>query len=355
MVVPGREGFALRRLAGEMSDSPVTVLGPGAYKLRIPTEFAVGDVNLYAFEEPVRTLVDTGTGTASARSALHDRLRTIGWRIEQIERVVISHFHVDHYGMAGQIQQESGCEVWAHRRTAMALNQFEQHIEESSRWFERYYLESGVSADEARLLRLHREQIRDYAGPATVTQALEGGEELPLGGEPAQVIFAPGHASSLLVFHLPRRKWLLASDHVLEFITPNPCLEAPLVAGERKPRCLVEYLDSLRRLKGLQPQWILPGHGNNFHNLPQRLAQIERHIDRRSRRILTLLDTPKTRHELAVELFGRFGGWDAYLTLSEITGHLERLELEGRIVRATCDGVDLYRRQPAADETLPRE
>ncbi|MCA9519667.1 MAG: hypothetical protein KC609_01785, partial [Myxococcales bacterium] len=158
-----------------------------------------------------------------------------------------------------------------------------------------------------------------------------------------------------VMLYLAGRKWLLASDHILEFVTPNPCLEAPLVGEPEKPRSLLDYRASLARLKGLQPSWILPGHGNNFHNLPRRIEQIERHLDRRSRRILALLGEPMNRQQLAIALFGRFGGWDAYLTLSEIAGHLEWLEHEGRAGRRSRDGVELYRQLAPAEETLPND
>ena len=158
------------------------------------------------------------------------------------------------------------------------------------------------------------------------------------------MLHRPGHSPSDTVFLDEQRRVLIAADHLLAHISSNPIVTRPLGAegdytGPR-PHALVTYLDSLRKTRAMELDLVLPGHGPP---LTDHAAVVDSRIRlhaRRAERIHALLSTEAlTAYEMASQLWGNIAVTQAYLTLSEVLGHLDVLIDEGRVREREDDGV----------------
>jgi glyoxylase-like metal-dependent hydrolase (beta-lactamase superfamily II) len=156
---------------------------------------------------------------------------------------------------------------------------------------------------------------------------LQAGEEIPLGAGTARVVHAPGHADHQIMLHDEERKILFAADHVLLKITPN-------VGSwpESEPNPLARYLKSIRNVRDLPADVVLPGHGPLFHDLSGRIDELLQHHEERLELMRReIAGAPKTPFEVSRKVF-RYGLslYERCFALAETLAHLEHLELEGR-------------------------
>jgi glyoxylase-like metal-dependent hydrolase (beta-lactamase superfamily II) len=207
----------------------------------------------------------------------------------------------------------------------------------------RLMAEHGVPEDVRLALRAVSSAYRGWGGAAHVTRPLEDGGELRLRDRTLRVLHRPGHSPSDVVLHDVERRILLGADHLLGHISSNPLLTRPLGQGPGAPRphALETYLESLGRTAAMQDvDLVLTGHGDPVTDPAGLVAERLRAHERRAERIHGLLaDGPRTAHELAHAMWGAVAVTQAFLTLSEVLGHLDLLVRDGRAVEAREDGV----------------
>jgi glyoxylase-like metal-dependent hydrolase (beta-lactamase superfamily II) len=316
----------------------------GIHRLAIPTPFMVGRVNAYLIEDSPLTLVDSGPNSAKALDELERALQAHGRRVEDIELLVVTHQHIDHFGLASILARRSGAEVAALEALAPWLEQFGRETDLEDRFAERLMLRHGIPAEVATALRSVSASFRGWGAPVHVTMPLSDGGELALRDRTLRVLHRPGHSPSDTVFLDERRRMLLAADHLIAHISSNPLLARPLGApadydGPR-PQALVTYIESLRRTSELSLELTLSGHGRT---IPDHVALIEERFRmhrRRAERIRRLIEgESRSAHEIAQELWGNVAVTQAYLTLSEVLGHMDLLLGEGRAAEQEDAGV----------------
>jgi glyoxylase-like metal-dependent hydrolase (beta-lactamase superfamily II) len=163
---------------------------------------------------------------------------------------------------------------------------------------------------------------------------------MELGARTFQVLHRPGHSPSDTLFWDEQRQILIGGDHLLASISSNPLISRPLDDGAnsaparpRRPRALVQYLESMRATREMPAELVLSGHGPPIVEHAALIDERLRMHQRRARKIRRLLDKgPLTAYELAVEMWGNVAVTQAYLTLSEVLGHLDVLALAGEVV-----------------------
>jgi glyoxylase-like metal-dependent hydrolase (beta-lactamase superfamily II) len=311
--------------------------------LPIPTPFAVGRVNCYLIEDDPLTLVDTGPNSGKALDALEKALAGHGRRIEDLQRIVITHQHIDHTGLVGILADRSGAEVAALDLLAPVLEEFGAHAERDDELAEALMLRNGIPRDVVTALRAVSRSFRGWGGAATVTRRLADGEPLEFAGRTLRALHRPGHSPSDTVFLDEADGTLLAGDHLLHHISSNPLISRQLGGksgepGSGRPRALLTYLASLRETREMELSRVLPGHGEAFSD---HVALIDERFEfhrRRAEKIYVLIaERARTGYELAQALFGDIAVTQAYLTLSEVLGHVDLLLNEGRVREAEDD------------------
>jgi glyoxylase-like metal-dependent hydrolase (beta-lactamase superfamily II) len=176
--------------------------------------------------------------------------------------------------------------------------------------------------------------------PARVKPLTEG-EQLRAGKLKLDVLHLPGHTPGLVCLWDAEHRLLFADDHLLARTSPNPFLE--LVDERTTRRALVQYLHSIGRVRALDVEWVLPGHGAPFQGHRAAIDSLRRFYVRRQEKLLETLEAgPRTPVELSNALFGPQEGARLYLTLSEVVGNLEVLEDERRVRRVTDGPIDRW-------------
>jgi glyoxylase-like metal-dependent hydrolase (beta-lactamase superfamily II) len=324
----------------------------GIVRLAIPTPFQVGRVNAYLIEDSPLTLIDSGPNSAKALDELEQALAARGHAIEDIELLVITHQHMDHFGLASILARRSGAEVAALDRLAPFLAGYGRETDLDDRFAEQTMLRHGIPPEIVTALRAVSAGFRAWGSRVEVTRPLADGSELALRDRTLRVLHRPGHSPSDTVFLDDRSEIggpsvLLAAVHLIAHISSNPLLARPLGARADyesppapRPQALIAYLASLERTRAMELSLVLPGHGRPITDHVSLIDERFRLHRRRAEKIHGLIASqPRTAHEIAQELWGNVAVTQAYLTLSEVLGHVDLLLEDGRVVERERDGV----------------
>ena len=200
-------------------------------------------------------LVDCGWNTDSAYRALEEGMREHGSHPSEIQRLIITHIHPDHYGMAGRLKQLSSCDVAVHEKDAEVITT-------------RYFAPRALTEEMQRFMELNgvppsatpqmsQGSIGMLGNVAAVPPdtELKGGEAFKVGDFDFEVIWTPGHSPGHICLYEPNRKILLTGDHILPTITPNVSIHAQTHGSP-----LGDYMRSLEALVDLDVQLVLPAH-----------------------------------------------------------------------------------------------
>jgi glyoxylase-like metal-dependent hydrolase (beta-lactamase superfamily II) len=322
----------------------------GIHLISLPTPFAVGRVNCWLIEDEPLTLLDTGPNSGKALDELERALERLGRRVEDLELIVISHQHMDHLGLASILARRSGAQVAALDALAPWLADFSGSMDADDAFGEAVMARHGVP-DELRLaLRSVSQAFRAWGARVDVTRPLADGAALQLRDRTLHVHHRPGHSPSDMVLHDAQRGILLAADHLIRHISSNPLVSRPLDGGrtDQRPQALVTYLESLRRTQSMDDvDLVLTGHGDPVADHAELIDERFRMHERRARKIERLLAAqPLSAHEIAHELWGNVAVTQAYLTISEVLGHVDLLLNAGSVVEEQgTDGVVRFRRE----------
>ena len=320
----------------------------GIHRLAIPTPFMVGRVNAYLIEDSPLTLVDSGPNSAKALDELEQALAARGHAVEDLELLVITHQHIDHFGLASILARRSGAQVAALDRVAPFLAGYGKLADLDDQFAQQLMLRHGIPPEIVTALRAVSAGFRAWGSAVEVTMPLADGSQLELAERKLQVLHRPGHSPSDTVFWDEERSILLAADHLIAHISSNPLLARPLeedgADDAPRPQALLTYIDSLERTREMDAAIVLPGHGRPITDHVALIDERFRLHRRRAQKIARLIASqPRTAHEIAQELWGNVAVTQAYLTLSEVLGHIDLLLRDGTVVEEQDDGVSRFR------------
>jgi glyoxylase-like metal-dependent hydrolase (beta-lactamase superfamily II) len=278
-------------------------------------------------------LLDCGWNTDSAYAALEEGMKEHGSHPTEIQRLVVTHVHPDHYGMAGRLKQLSSCEVLLHEKDAELIGQ-------------RYFAPQGLAHDQGHFMETHgvpkiespqmargsMNMLNRVAAVPADTQ-LKGGEVIKVGDFDFEVIWTPGHSPGHVCLFERNRKILLTGDHILPTITPNVSINMQTHGSP-----LGDYIRSLDKLKGLDVKYALPAHEFDVKDLQKRIIEIEDHHKHRLDEMVSSVDSGgSTAWEVAGRVqwaTGMLADFEPHVQRSavgETIAHLEYLFEVGRL------------------------
>ncbi len=313
--------------------------------LAIPTPFYVGDVNVYLIKEEPLTLIDVGPKTDEAANALREKLQRHGVLLEDIRRIVLTHAHEDHCGLAKQVRDNAkNAEILVHNwETGHLFGRLarDEHQNLMTR--------AGVP------LGVFRKIQAIYKDVSLLTDALEEGEfselkdemQLEFASGTLKVLHTPGHTPGSCSFVREANRTLICGDCVLKRITPNPIISPDPIDPTRRFKSLAEYLISLARIKSYSPTLVYGGHGEPIYDFDEIFHRYIRAIDDRQKRIIDLIDkNGVTAWDVAQKLFPNAIGKDihGFLAISEAVAHLDYAESEAKIAVELKEGIEFYRK-----------
>jgi glyoxylase-like metal-dependent hydrolase (beta-lactamase superfamily II) len=311
----------------------------GVRLLALPTPFSVGRINAYLIEDDPLTLIDAGPNSAATLDALDTELASLGHRIEDLGLIVITHQHMDHFGLVDVLARRSGAEVAALDVLAPWLESFPDSVDADDAYAEAIMAAHGVPADTRSVLRAVAAVFHGWGAPCAVSSPLRDGEQLTLRDRSLTIHHRPGHSPSDTVLLDEQRRMLFAGDHLLGHISSNPVITRPLSGPEQpRPRALLTYIESMRRTRDMRLDLVLPGHGEP---IPDHRELIDRRLamhDRRAERIGELIaERTRSAYDIAHELWGNVAVTQAFLTISEVLGHVDLLLRDGTVREVQAD------------------
>jgi glyoxylase-like metal-dependent hydrolase (beta-lactamase superfamily II) len=342
---------AVRVAEAVMVGVEVAEVADGVHRLALPLGIhGVPTVSAYLLRgDDADTLVDCGIaagvdggdpgpdGTAAVAAAL----TAAGSSLERLARLVVTHAHIDHFGLAGEVVRRSGGELWMHRRTDLDLAKYAEPDDAIDRRM-LMLADHGLYGPE---LTQSSEGLRDWLpvmpSVGRPSRLLDGGELFTAAGRTWEVIHTPGHSPGHVCLWNADERLLCSGDHLLQVVSPPVTFERGF-----EPDPMGSYLESLDRVRDLVPELVLPGHGAPFRDGARRAEAIAAGKRRRLTQVRELVgDRPRTVAELTVDLFGaaQLTGSQRHFVTAEILAYLAYHEVRGDVRRTRRpDGVFLW-------------
>ncbi|MBD7944607.1 MBL fold metallo-hydrolase [Psychrobacillus sp. Sa2BUA9] len=309
------------------------------HKIIIPTPFAVGDVNAYLIKGDILTLVDAGPKTEQALSALENGICEAGYQLSDIEQVILTHHHPDH---SGCIDAFKNAQILGHAYNQVWLEKNHSFLTYHDEFYYKCLVEEGVPEHYLKWIEKMKRPL-NYIGNRSLDTILNEGDVIP-GHPKLQVLETLGHAQSHISLWEEETGVLIGGDLIIDKISSNPLIEPPLDKNAPRPKSMLQYNESLKRVQALEVHKVFSGHGNEVYDVSELISS--RLIKQRERalKVLEMMSNgEKTIFELTQQLFPKVYEKELGLTLSETIGQIDYLLDEGLILeKQTDEGILLY-------------
>jgi glyoxylase-like metal-dependent hydrolase (beta-lactamase superfamily II) len=313
----------------------------GITQVKVPLPFPLRWVNGYLIRGMNGyTVVDPGLHTAEAEACWDAALKERGLRYEAIERIVLTHHHPDHYGLAGWMQEKSGAPVLM---SSLGLKQAQLLWGEGTPMTAALavtFREHGMDEELCTAIAAHMDGFVPQVSPQPAITLLEPGETVLLGDTSYEAIHTPGHAAGHLMFYNAEERRLFCGDHVLPQISPNISW---MPGVEDDP--LASFLRSLQEAEQLEVERAYPGHREPFAGFAERVRELQAHHAQRLRHMLGFLREPQSAYAVCRAVFGdRLSLHQLRFAMAETLAHLVYLQRDGQAVcERSAQGVALFR------------
>jgi glyoxylase-like metal-dependent hydrolase (beta-lactamase superfamily II) len=326
-----------------MTTTAVPELLGGVTRVPLPVGLNnIETVNSYVLADGDRvTLVDCGVWRPDSDDdgmpALERGLNAAGFAVRDISRLVVTHAHIDHYGLAGRIMEITGAELWMHGFTDLDCEKY-RHPDTAMARRRDTYEDHGVPEPERIALAEGLGRWMPYLHSVVeASTRLRGGERIVIGGRDWDVLHTPGHSLGHVCLASAAERVVCSGDHLLPGVTPPVTFERGFDADP-----LRSYLASLQKVADVDPDLVLPGHGSPFRGGRRRIEAILRTKTRRLESVRRMIEQrPSTVTEIADALVAKaILGFHRNLALSETLANIAYLRWSGLVERRTRpDGV----------------
>jgi glyoxylase-like metal-dependent hydrolase (beta-lactamase superfamily II) len=311
---------------------PVEQVRPGLWSVPVPIpNNPLRYVLVYAFETARGPyLIDAGWNTDDAYDSLVSGLDVAGFAIGDVQGVLVTHIHPDHYGLAGRIREASGAWVGLHPADAgLIAARYDEPgdlIEKIGAMLRR----DGAPPEEVDNLRTASMPVRPWVTTAIPDILIQDGDKPEVPGWDLAAIWTPGHSPGHLCFWEGGNRLMLSGDHVLPRITPNISFHPQ--AG---PNPLGDYLFSLDKVGAYDAEEVLPAHEYRFDDLEKRVRELKAHHQTRFDEVITAISKGHTTvWAIAGQMtwnkpWDQIVGWTRRAAAGETLAHLRYLETLG--------------------------
>jgi glyoxylase-like metal-dependent hydrolase (beta-lactamase superfamily II) len=318
-----------------------------AVAIPFPNDSHLISANVYAIGNGPVTLIDTGPKVPGILSFLRKELQKNGIKLSDIERIIITHGHIDHFGLAVSIQKAVGYPVECFIHTEDSYKLSKKHIEEEM-WnpeTENFMARAGLPQKEIEAVRKRFAFFRTICDPLEKVSNIGDGDSFLVNGNHFEIIHTPGHTAGSCCIYESNSKVLFSGDNIIKHITPNPLVELKRsLLKDPTYQSLKAYLSSLEKLSQLDVRFVFTGHGDYIDDLQGIIKTYrEHHLQRQELIRKALKKDPRPVYDLIHDVFAFVPESDMFLAVSDITGHLEILINEKRAELIETGPPALYR------------
>jgi glyoxylase-like metal-dependent hydrolase (beta-lactamase superfamily II) len=322
--------------------------------LRIPTPTpewtGLGAINSYVILPPEGsrrgvTLIDTGMRMTESFDALRRGFKEFGIALEQIERILVTHAHGDHFGQAKRLKDLSGAQVYASAGEAERMRSgwtpASMRGGPGAVWMQRF----GMPEEVTNAKPPTGTASVELSEPVEVDGVLAEGDRIDLGEFTLEVVATPGHCDDHIIFLERELGLIFSGDHLLTDISPVPLLNIPAPGQARRPS-LVTFMQSLAKAEKLHAEATYPAHGDVIWDHRKLIAGYRLHHERRKLQIARRLGKRVlSPYELGAEIFPKYfrDPRQSFLVMSEVVGHLDLLIEDGSCAWESDGAIDRVR------------
>ena len=301
----------------------------GIYKITFPLPFALDHVNCYMVEgKKGWSIIDAGLNIPPTHEGWSNAIEELKIEWEDIRGIYVTHYHPDHYGAAGWLQERSGAPVYMSARDLSDIQAIWQTGFEAMGNLNDFYLAHGVPPDLLRLITDNMIKTSRAIFPALPRiNTIKDGDKIMLGNLCGTAIHTPGHADGHICFFCPDPEILFSGDHLLPKITSNIGLWP---GGESNP--LKNFFSSLQKIDRHSIELVLPAHGESFHEVKARIKELFQHHRDRLDLMAQRAGEGHTAFAICRMIFGTdLSVHDLHFAIAETIAHMVFLESEGKI------------------------
>ncbi|PYF07227.1 MBL fold metallo-hydrolase [Ureibacillus chungkukjangi] len=310
------------------------------HKIIIPTPYPIGDVNAFLVKGDQLSLFDVGPKTEVALDALNKGINEAGYKLEDIEQVVLTHHHPDH---AGWVDAFPKADILGHEYNDHFLRREPEFMSYRTNFYRNQLSLQAVPEKYLEKIVESKEALKLY-GSTPLTKFIGDGDVVP--GHPGlRAIYTPGHAQSHLIFLDESTNEVIGGDLLLDKVAANPLVEPPTDLSNRRPKALIQQQESLKLLRELNVSKVYAGHGEEIVEVNDLIdKRLEKDQLRLKQLIKHVVNTPKTVIELTMDLYPAHYRAELGLTLSKTLGYLDCLVRDGLVSEEIVNDVIVYTR-----------
>ncbi len=323
---------------------------PNVFQLRVPLPNSpLEHLNAYLIQADGRCLlIDTGVNHLGSYEGLLSQLCEASVRPQDITDVLLTHFHIDHVGLIPRLKRISRPRIMLHLKEVELSKRVSRDFDVLWEEVSSFYEMNGTPSEVLLMMRESNPGLLNpevYAELSEPWKPLKGEEELLIGDYVLRAIWTPGHSPGHVCLYEPRKRFLIAGDHVLPTITPHVAQHK----GGDSP--LADYLESLRKIEELDVRLVLPAHEEIFTNLRERVRQIMAHHEKRAKEILDEIRgrwltayqiAPRVKWDVDYPSWEEFPAFQKYLAVGETLAHLRLLKEQGLVKGMKRAGTVFY-------------
>ncbi len=312
-----------------------------------PNESHLISANLFALKKNPVTLIDTGPKFPGMMKMIRERLKLAGISLTDIERIIITHGHIDHFGLALSIQEAVGHPVQCFIHIEDQWRLSHRHLREEmwSREAADFVTKVGIPPNKVETIKSRFSFYKSLCDPLEDVLLMKDGDEFFGDGYQLKVIHTPGHSPGSCCLYESQHKILFSGDSIIKHITPNPLVELKRnLLKNPAYQSLKAYLDSLDKLELLDVRWVFPGHGEYIDDLKGIIASYKaHHLQRKGQVHKALQVNPRAIFSLIGEIFPDLPDNELFLAASDLWAHIEILINEDKAERIEPGPPALYR------------
>ena len=322
-------------------------LEDGIFRIEMPIPWSPWTVNCYLIEDIALTLIDTGPGTDEALEIIEDSLEDLGYSIKEIERIIITHGHIDHYGLGTIINRFSSAKILIHPyEKDRVISRLDRYWKQNQKKFLYFFSELDLPEE---VLRHYQGLINQYGQlalpyPAKQVKELSHRQKIPFDRFTLEVIHLPGHSPGHIALMDTKKRFIFSGDILLLKSLPSPIIDLDWGSPWIQYKGTVVQAGSIKKLESLKVKKVFPGHWEPFDQTEYFVNQWIKGSERLQKNILSLLRRgERTVYELTREAYQGVSDMATFNYLPEVLGILSLLVSEQKLVTEFRGGKTYYR------------